>query len=45
MSFYMWLFAVKHLADSYSEAINRYREMDDEEKLRLHDEFCREQAE
>ena len=45
MSFYMWLFSVKKLADRYSRAIKRYRKLPDEEKLELYREFCNSKCE
>lgn len=40
MSYYIWLFAVKKLDISYSGAVDKYRELSDEEKLKLYQEFC-----
>lgn len=41
MSFYMWLFAVKKMGKSYSKAVRHYKRLSDEEKMKLHTEYCR----
>lgn len=43
MDYYMWLFAVKKLGNSYSAAIERYEALTEKEKLQLFLEFCDEQ--
>lgn len=45
MSFYMWLFVEKKLADRYSKAKKRFRKLPDEEKLKLYQEFCENKCE
>lgn len=44
MSFYMWLFIVKKLANRYSKAVKRYKKLPDEEKIRLYQEFCEKES-
>lgn len=39
MDFYMWLFAIKKMGDTYSGAVGKYKSLPDKEKLELFGEF------
>lgn len=39
MNFYMWLFVVKKMSDTYSGAVENYKSLPNEEKMELLGEF------